>query len=490
MRHDSDFAAYLAARWTPVVRCLVLLGAPPAQAEAAARTGFARCCSRWGRLRDAHDLDAEVYRTVLEGWARRTWAEPEAPAAELPLEEILDRLTPDVRASAVLRHVAGLSEVQVAQVLDRPVRAVPDQGRVPDEEAFRQAAEAIDVPHPPIEAVRAESREQRRRTVRLVAASTGVLAVVVGLATWLGTRPADVRTGLGPVPVTRAENPIALAWWANGVLHLEHETLELPPLTNLYEVLGGAVYGDEEGGVLFVADDGTRELLGKSVPGGPIEVSDEQGWAAWVDVGGGAPELVVYDLAAHRVLDSRPVERDSWPVAIDLRTVYYTTPEGSLGWRLPGDATERAPFGLLDVSAGIRARTAGPGRIEFVQPFFSISFVRPGVGAEISRDGNYVLTRTPDPMSTYGTVHVYDTRTGDEIGPGLTASELAVGARLGPDATVTYVVARAEDKPEADDFVRLSFSGPMELRTCSLDTGQCVVDAKFPSTGSAPVLAR
>jgi RNA polymerase sigma-70 factor (sigma-E family) len=143
MRNDADFAAYMAARWPFLVRSLVLIGCPRHEAEDVAQTGLARCYASWDRVRKADDVDAYVYRTVLNCWhksrKRRWWGEvptevlPEAPSTTDPtdqvllrqaLEEQLSRLTPEHREVLVLRFVADLTEPQVAEVLDVPVGTV------------------------------------------------------------------------------------------------------------------------------------------------------------------------------------------------------------------------------------------------------------------------------------------------------------------------------------------------------------------------------
>jgi RNA polymerase sigma factor (sigma-70 family) len=144
MRNDADFAAYLAARWPFLVRSLVLLGCSDEEAQEAARAGLARCYAAWDRVRRADDVDAYVYRTVLERWHRsrrrhrRSAPQPdEAPAPAPPEGEVtdrvllrralqaqLDRLGEEEREVLVLRFVAELTEPQVAEVLDVPVGAV------------------------------------------------------------------------------------------------------------------------------------------------------------------------------------------------------------------------------------------------------------------------------------------------------------------------------------------------------------------------------
>ena len=140
---DADFAAYMAARWPFLVRSLVLLGCSREEAEDVAQSGLARCYTAWERVRRADDVDAYVYRTVLNCWRkshrRRWWGE--VPTESLPevvpaddatdavllrqaLEVELRRLSVDHREVLVLRFVADLTEVQVAEVLDVPVGTV------------------------------------------------------------------------------------------------------------------------------------------------------------------------------------------------------------------------------------------------------------------------------------------------------------------------------------------------------------------------------
>ncbi len=360
------------------------------------------------------------------------------------------------------------------------------------EEVFRDAAGAIDVPAPSVDAVVAESRAHRHHRQRQVLTSVGTAAAVLALATWWGTRPdPDPEGELPPAVVTRAENPADIAWWANDVLHLDHVDLALLAVTDLAEVAAGAVYADVRGAVVLVDEEGARTRLGTKAPGSRLVVSDEQRWVAWVDPNEGALELVVYDVTRREVLAQVSVPPGTDPIALDQDKVFYARPDGDFALVLPdGEAGVREGAGLLDVASATRVRQSSAEALMMVQPFFSISFGRPGVGAHLSADGNYVLTRTADERSVYGTVHIYDTRSGKGVPTGLTDEDLALAARFGPEGTVTYVVSRFQDEPQADDFVRSSFSGALELRTCSLDTGRCEVKAKLPSTGPTPVLGR
>ncbi len=142
MRNDEDFAAYVRARWAAMVRSLVLLGCAPHEAEDVAQTALARCYTSWDRVQRASDVDAYVYRTLLNTWAssrrRRWWGE--RPTEEVPNDASADgAATSDLRLTLVcaltdlstehrqvlvLRYVADLSEAQVAAALGIPAGTV------------------------------------------------------------------------------------------------------------------------------------------------------------------------------------------------------------------------------------------------------------------------------------------------------------------------------------------------------------------------------
>ena len=135
MRLEGDFAAYLAARWSVLVRMLVLLGGRPDEAEDAVRAGLARDYADWAWISRSDDPDVYVYRSVLEAWNRRRggwWAAPPPgpdgePTPELAaLQHQLDRLTGRERLALVLRFGSRLGEQQVAQVLDVDPASVRD----------------------------------------------------------------------------------------------------------------------------------------------------------------------------------------------------------------------------------------------------------------------------------------------------------------------------------------------------------------------------
>jgi hypothetical protein len=148
--------------------------------------------------------------------------------------------------------------------------------------------------------------------------------------------------------------------------------------------------------------------------------------------------------------------------------------------------------GLLDVADATEARQLDPRRLELVQPFFNIVHVVPGEDAQLSPDATYVLTRAPGTgrRDQLGRVRIYDVRSGEPLWTGLTRRDVAVAATLGPYDEVHYVVAHRGDLPRSGEYVRSSFSGPYELRTCHLGERTCFSVGRFPHTGALPVLAR
>ena len=366
------------------------------------------------------------------------------------------------------------------------------------EEVFRLAGTAIEVPGAPVEEVVTRARSQRRRRRRVVAATVAGALAVVGLGTWVGTRQGP-SSGPDQPPAVRVENPADVAWWANDVLHLRHVAVQMPRVEDLVQLGDGAVIGDEDGNVVLVDGAGRLTTIGHKIAGAPLAASEHQGWVAWVDPGDRAPQIVVYDVAAGEVLATRDLpyrgprwetlDEGSHPIAVDGNQVFYAGEDGDWGW-VPDQTGLVDVDGLLDVSAATIVKAAGTGRIRIVQPFFSVDYVRSGVGAQLSTGGEYVLTRAPGGPGPFGKVLIYDTRSGERVWTGVRPQDVVVAVTPGSDGTVSYVVAHGPDQPQGTDFVRLSFTGPYELRTCLLGERSCFRATKFPHTGALPVLAR
>ncbi|MFC4786294.1 hypothetical protein ACT8ZV_17585 [Nocardioides sp. MAHUQ-72] len=378
------------------------------------------------------------------------------------------------------------------------------------EDVFRLAGEGVEVPAAPVDEVVAAARATRGRRWRVVAACVAGVLVVVGVATWIGARPSGEPEGSpGPTGVVRAENPASVAWWAGGVLHLAHVTVELPHVEEVVGLGDGAVVGDAEGNVVLVDGDGSLATIGRKAVGAPVVASEHQGWVAWVDPRvpapqmepqGPAPQLVVYDVDTRQPFAVRELPtlgprhdsvQENQPIAVDGNQVFYAGEDGDWGW-VPDQATLVDVDGLLDVSAATIVRRAGVDRIRIVQPFFSVEFVRQGRGAQLSPGGEYVLTRTTSRRfgGAFGPVLIYDTRSGDKLWTGLRRRDVAMAATLGPDDEVTYVVAHRTGERQDVEFTRTSYNGPYELRTCHLGERTCFTVTSIPQTGVLPVLAR
>lgn len=139
---DADFTAYVAARGEALVRSTVLMGWSLPEAEDQVQTALMRCYGAWEKVTAADDIDAYVYRVLLNSLAtgrrRKWWGErateylPERPgrdeadvvAVATAVRSALKRLPHQSRAVLVLRYFADLSEQHTAEALGLPVGTV------------------------------------------------------------------------------------------------------------------------------------------------------------------------------------------------------------------------------------------------------------------------------------------------------------------------------------------------------------------------------
>ena len=149
---------------------------------------------------------------------------------------------------------------------------------------FREAAEGVPVGQPPVDEVVALAVARRRRGRAWTGGVLASAVLVVGVATWVTTRPPD--DGLPDATVRSEVNPANIEWYANGVLHLREVTVNIPQVSTMVQVPDGVVYADRTGGVVLVNQQGTLTKLGKSEPGTPLVASPiERGWVAWLEPG-------------------------------------------------------------------------------------------------------------------------------------------------------------------------------------------------------------
>jgi RNA polymerase sigma-70 factor (sigma-E family) len=135
-RDDEEYKRYVVARYRTLVRAAVLFGCRRQDAEDAVQDALVSCYRAWPRVQAAGDMDAYVYRILVNGIARgwrRRW-HGEQPYDEVPEPDPLDdpasgisvsqavraslrRLGQEQRQVLVLRYFADLTEAQIADVL-------------------------------------------------------------------------------------------------------------------------------------------------------------------------------------------------------------------------------------------------------------------------------------------------------------------------------------------------------------------------------------
>lgn len=131
---EAEFSAFVAARWSPLLRSATLLAGDRSAGEDLLQTALAKLWFAWPRVRDGAP-EAYVRRilanTASTNWRRR-WR-GERPTSDLPeltgtdtADEVLDRetlrraltqLSPRQRAVIVLRYFDDLTEAETADLL-------------------------------------------------------------------------------------------------------------------------------------------------------------------------------------------------------------------------------------------------------------------------------------------------------------------------------------------------------------------------------------
>ncbi|HET7735057.1 MAG TPA: SigE family RNA polymerase sigma factor [Nocardioidaceae bacterium] len=140
MNPPEEFAEYAAARWPDLVRTARFAGCQPSDAEDVAQEALIRCLKAWGKVTSARDREAYVYRILfncIRDHMRKHRRESPSNLidsavsdfAEGVLEEqnfltLLDRLPGHQREVLILRYFVGLSEAEVAIVLNAPLGTV------------------------------------------------------------------------------------------------------------------------------------------------------------------------------------------------------------------------------------------------------------------------------------------------------------------------------------------------------------------------------
>lgn len=142
---DEEFASYMAARQTALLRTAYLLSGDRASAEDLLQTAFAKLYLSWDKVRDRGSLDAYVRRIMVNehnslwrrAWKRREHATDEVP--EQPVQDAYDEgvgaalwrylqtLPPKQRTVLVLRYYEDMSEAEIADVMGISTGTVKSQ---------------------------------------------------------------------------------------------------------------------------------------------------------------------------------------------------------------------------------------------------------------------------------------------------------------------------------------------------------------------------
>ncbi len=149
MDRRDDFAAFVAARWAPLLRTAILLTGDRHAAEDLVQDALERAASRWGMISRAGSPEAYVRRILYTRsvdswrWRRRQpdpidvtdWLAAPVPDAttdhdtRMTIASALARLTPRQRAVLVLRYYDDLTEVEAARMLGVSPNTVKSQTR-------------------------------------------------------------------------------------------------------------------------------------------------------------------------------------------------------------------------------------------------------------------------------------------------------------------------------------------------------------------------
>lgn len=501
-RDDSEFTAYLAARWPALVRTLVLLGHSGRDAHAIALEGLVRVFPDWSRLRREEDVDVAVYRAVLDARDRQgrrggpTDVDADALAPVVPpglteqaerreqVEAALAAMTPHDRMVVVLEYVAKLSEDQVADVLEQHVGRGPQLA----DADVRLALEAVPVEPLHAQDVAGRARARRRRLWTRVVAGFAALVVVVAGVSWVLDR--DDLEG----EVTAAENPLPFAWYADGDLHLAAVTVGVRPVADLVTVPDGVVMTDDRGAVTMVDDAGDIETIGETVPGGGLVVEPDNGWVGWADPGDGDPELVVHDTRVGEEVGRRSLSvpgagggqpvGDNGPIAIDDERVYYTTRGTDFVWEPLPDSAFGVSGELADTAGGAQLSYIDGGYLVQPQPFVSGSEMA-GTDGRLTPDGRYAFVVENEEAL------VYDVRTGRPVERMYSPSDRAVGWTYSDGTFYFAVLHKLQDKTY-QDMLQMPSEGNYRIFECVLGRADvCIERAEVPQdVPDPPVLAR
>jgi RNA polymerase sigma-70 factor, ECF subfamily len=134
--HDAEYAEFVSARGSALLRTAYLLSSNPAHAEDLLQVSLTKTYLAWNRLRDPAAAEAYTRRVLVNAsisWWRRKPNRLESPTEILPdrgvdhpaealaeraaMMDALRRLSPQQRAVLVLRYYEDRSEAEIAATL-------------------------------------------------------------------------------------------------------------------------------------------------------------------------------------------------------------------------------------------------------------------------------------------------------------------------------------------------------------------------------------
>lgn len=335
-----------------------------------------------------------------------------------------------------------------------------------------------------------DKRVRRRRTAvgvgigAVAAAVLGAVAFSSDVTDKLGDKAPPVKKPLQVSPFVEQRPTYA----SGSAIHFGADTVNVGPevITSFTQTSDGfvfttpqhEVFATDGTSMLQIGMAGTSPFPGRLVSDGPH--------AAWIDYTAAAPELVVYDTAADEevvrtAIGSKAGGQDddftrTAVIAIDGDLVYWHNTTGVVATDITsGDTTsvrENASADYVqDVENGVFAMTTDEGPAVAVNTEVGAStpddpFVQGSIGF-LSPEGSRVATEGGDQ------VNVFDVETLAEVTPPHGDANLIVFLNWIDEDR--YAELFDADPTDADD----SYS----LRSCSIDTGNCLVS----ESGIAPV---
>lgn len=464
--------AHAVSRWPTVVRVLVLLGAPPAEARRLAVEAVARVLDAPEDRYGPWDPDTALFAEVLGAWEddRRPWwrgaisppddARTSGDPGDLEALDALDALDPTARARLVLTAVAGLTPEQVEAIVGDDGAAGGAGVAAPPAElgpAAALLAASVDPGAADLDRVEVVARERRRR--RRTTVGAGVAAVAAAVALLAGAavvlvdpadapvaEPAGARAVL-PVVTVQVGPARPVPWYDGRSVRMGASTVDVAGLRSMTVVEDGVAGLLADGSVVVVRPNGVRPL-GRAGGDSPVVGSADSPGVAWIDADGALvvarvpPTVVRDDLPAGARLVGR-AGNDTYLAVGDDHLV------------VPDHGTTRRVPGPVPAAVALGTRRSLDGRYELVG---AASSGTPGASGE-----------TPPG------VDVNDVVSGRAV-PLLRPDGEVVDAAFGQPGIVTLVLAGRDE-------------GHYDVVNCRLVEGICLSAAEVNGAATPPLLA-